>query len=177
VGSSIISNGRFVRGAAGFAGEFGHIKVVPGGRLCGCGERGCLEAYAGGHNLIAQMREAVQGPTPTMLSTLSGNDPHKLTPVLLEEAAHQGDAVAQGIYGAVAGHLALAIANQVTVLNPARLILGGGVLSRTPGLMQRIRDGVTAWTNTNARAAVTVVSAALGDDSGLIGAGLLATAE
>ncbi|HLL53284.1 MAG TPA: ROK family protein [Myxococcaceae bacterium] len=177
VGSSLISNGRFVRGAAGVAGEFGHIKVVPGGRLCGCGERGCLEAYAGGHNLIAQMRDAIQGTSPTLLSTLSGNDPRKLTPVLLEEAALKGDAAAKAIYEAVAGHLSLAIANQVTVLNPARLILGGGVLSRTPGLLQRIRDGVAAWTNANARAAVSVVTAELGDDSGLIGAGLLATAD
>jgi glucokinase len=177
VGSSLISNGRFVRGATGVAGEFGHIKVVPGGRLCGCGERGCLEAYVGGHNLIAQMREAIQGSTATLLSSLSGNDPHKLTPVLLEEAAQKGDAVARGIYDAAGNHLALAIANQLTVLNPARLILGGGVLSRTPGLLQRIREGVTAWTNANARASVTVVTAELGDDSGLIGAGLLATAE
>lgn len=177
VGSCIVSDGRLVRGASGVAGELGHIKVVPNGRLCGCGERGCLEAYAGGHNLIVQMQEALRGTAPTLLSTLSGNDPAKLNPVLLEEAAAKGDAVAKAIYDAAAGHLALAIANQVTVLNPARLILGGGVINRTPGLQRRIREGVTTFSNVVSRGAVSVVLAELGDDSGLIGAGLLAAVE
>src|SRR5262245_5034261 len=57
VGSSMIANGQLVRGCGGVAGELGHTKVVPGGRRCGCGELGCLEAYAGGHNLIALARE------------------------------------------------------------------------------------------------------------------------
>ena len=57
VGSAIIAGGHLVDGGGGVAGELGHIKVVPGGRRCGCGELGCLEAYVGGHNLIAQTRE------------------------------------------------------------------------------------------------------------------------
>lgn len=177
VGSCVVAAGRMVRGATGVAGEFGHIKVVPNGRLCGCGERGCLEAYASGHNLILQMQEAIAGTTPTLLSTLSGNDPAKLNPAVLEEAVAKGDAVAKEIYERGVGFLALAIANQLTVLNPARLILGGGVLNHTRGILPRIREGVERYTNFNARSAVQVVTAELGDDSGLIGAGLLAVGD
>ncbi len=174
VGSAIIANGLLVSGASGVAGEFGHIKVVPGGRPCGCGERGCLEAYAGGHNLILQMKEAVEASPQGALRRLSGGDAAKLNPVLLEQAAKDGDAQAVEIYERACGHLALGIANQVTVLNPARLILGGGVLLRCPGMRARIVDGVQQYSAMVSRAKLAVLDAALGDDSGLIGAGLLA---
>jgi glucokinase len=175
VGSSIISGGRQLTGATGVAGEFGHIKVVPGGRLCGCGEHGCLEAYVGGHNLHRLMREAVErlGPA-TRMHAMAGGDLTRLTSVLLEEAAQHGDPAAKEIYDQAAFHLGLAVANQVTVLNPARLILGGGVINHCPGLRQRVEEHVYTYANANARAAVQVRSAALGDDSGLIGAALLA---
>lgn len=175
VGSTTIANGRLVRGSTGVAGEFGHIKVVIDGRRCGCGERGCLEAYAGGHNLIAQMKEALQAGKPTELLRSCGGDATKLTPALLELESDGGDVVAQSIYLPAIGYLSLAIANQVTFLNPARVILGGGVLNHAPGMRRRIRDAIAQYTSVTSRAAVAVVEAALGDDSGLIGAGLLAS--
>ncbi|MGQ0503999.1 MAG: ROK family protein [Myxococcaceae bacterium] len=161
VGSALIVNGTLTTGATGVAGEFGHIKVIPDGRECGCGERGCLEAYAGGHSLIAQMKER----------GLGGAEPN---PALLEKAAMERHAASRELYDAVAHHLSLAIANQVTVLNPARVILGGGVLMNCPGLRQRISAGVEKYASRTSRAAVTLCDAALGDDSGIIGAGLLA---
>jgi glucokinase len=85
-----------------------------------------------------------------------------------------GDQAAMEIYGTAASHLGMAIANQVTLLNPARLILGGGVLRHAPGLCKVVEEHVRSFTNGNARAAVEVRGAALGDDSGLIGAALLA---
>jgi len=177
VGSSIISGGRQLTGATGVAGEFGHTKVVPGpeGRPCGCGEHGCLEAYVGGHNLHRLMREAVERlGAATRLHAMASGDLSRLTSASLEEAAEAGDPAAKEIYDAAARHLGVATANQVTVLNPARLILGGGVLNHCPGLRRRVEEHVTAFTNANARKAVQVKPAALGDDSGLIGAALLA---
>jgi len=175
VGSSMISGGRQLVGATGVAGEFGHIKVVPGGLPCGCGERGCLEAYVGGHNLHRLMREAVDRlGAATRLQEMSGGDQAKLTSVLLEQAAELGDPAAKEIYDAAALHLGVATANMVTVLNPARLILGGGVINHCPGLRKKVEEAVLTYANANARGAVEVKSAALGDDAGLIGAGLLA---
>jgi glucokinase len=174
VGSAIIANGQLVRGANGVGAELGHVKVVPGGRTCGCGELGCLEAYAGGHNLIRQAQELLQEGSAPQLARLCGADPARLTPATLEQAADAGDAAAQAVHARAAQMLALAVANQITVLNPARLILGGGVLTHCPGLHRRVLEGVQAWSSRTSREGLLVADAELGDDSGLIGAALLA---
>lgn len=87
------------------------------------------------------------------------------TPSDLERLAEAGDATAKRLYDFAVGHLALAIANQVTVLNPGVLVLGGGVLSRGPGMVQRIRDTVARRSTVASSAAVKVLMASLGDDS------------
>ncbi len=142
VGSAIIANGQLVRGAGGVAGELGHTKVIPGGRRCGCGELGCLEAYAGGHNLIAQARELMAAGRSPVLTGLTGGEPARLTPVTLEKAAEAGDAAAKEIHERAGQMLGMAVANMVTVLNPARLILGGGVLMNCAGLRHHVEEGV-----------------------------------
>jgi glucokinase len=159
VGSAIIDDGRLLHGATGVAAEFGHVKVqLEGGRLCGCGDHGCLEAYVGGAKLGEWMHE--EGLTGTASE--------------LEARAQAGDPTAKRLYDVAVGHLALAVANQVTVLNPAVLVLGGGVLSRCPGMVAHIRQVVGHRAAVAARRAVHVELARLGDDSGLVGAALLA---
>lgn len=173
VGSCIIANGQLVRGTGGVAGELGHTKVVPGGRLCGCGELGCLEAYAGGHNLIAQARELLSAGRSAELTRLTGGDPARLTPVTLEEAAEARDPGALEIHERAGQMLGMAVANMVTVLNPARLILGGGVLMNCPGLRRHLEEGVRSLASMVSREHLSINMAELGDDSGLIGAALL----
>lgn len=177
VGSAIIANAQLVEGASGVAAELGHVKVLPGGRLCGCGERGCLEAYVGGMNLVSQMREAVGASSGKKLLELAGGKEELLTPVVLERAALAQDPAAVEIYERAVGFLALAVANQVTMLNPARLILGGGVLNNCPGIHRRVVEGVRQLSSWVSRQAVQVSPAALGDDAGLIGAALLAAQD
>ncbi|MFL5343860.1 MAG: ROK family protein [Hyalangium sp.] len=174
VGSCIIANNQLVRGAGGVAGELGHTKVVPNGRRCGCGELGCLEAYAGGHNLIAQARELLASGRSTVLAQLAGGDPNRITPVTLEQAADAGDLGAREIHERAGHMLGMAIANMVTVLNPARLIIGGGVLTHCPGLRRHVMEGVQAFASNTSREGLLIADAELGDDSGLIGAALLA---
>ncbi|MBZ4375920.1 ROK family protein [Corallococcus sp. AS-1-6] len=173
VGSAIISDGRLVNGGGGVAGELGHIKVVPGGRLCGCGEHGCLEAYAGGHNLIAQTKELLASGSSRVLEKLTNDDPDTITPVTLETAADAGDVKAKEIHSRAAQFLALAVANYVTVLNPSRLVLGGGVLTHCPGIKRQVLDGVQQWSSRVSREGLLIADAELGDDSGIIGAALL----
>lgn len=178
VGSAIISGGRLLKGAGGAAGEFGHLKVVPeNGRLCGCGETGCLEAYMGGHHLIAQMRDTIDSGRPTVLRELAEREGSIFSPVMLEEAALAGDPEAKLIYDRAVGALALAIANQVTVLNPGALVIGGGVLSRCSHMRQVVAQGVARWSSRVSQRVLEIADAALGDDSGLIGAALLGAGE
>ncbi len=174
VGSAIIANGKLLDGAGGVAGELGHIKVVPGGRRCGCGEQGCLEAYVGGHNLSAQTRELLAAGRSPKLVELTGGDPARITPVTLEQAAEAGDGPSREVYERAAQFLAVAVANQVTVLNQTRLILGGGVLVNCPGLRRRAVEGVQLYATQTSREGLFIAEAELGDDSGLIGAALLA---
>jgi glucokinase len=175
VGSAIIARGQPLRGARGVAGEFGHIKVQPAnGRPCGCGQQGCLEAYVGGVNLLAQMRDLHQRGQAGALLALTRNDPAAFTPAVLERAASSGDPGAQGIYEPAVDYLSVAIANQITLLNPARLILGGGVLMNCPGMRERIREGIQHHSTQVSLKGFTVAEAALGDDSGIIGAAMLA---
>ncbi|NOK19159.1 ROK family protein [Corallococcus carmarthensis] len=173
VGSAIIADGRLVHGGGGVAGELGHIKVVPGGRLCGCGEHGCLEAYAGGHNLIAQTKELLASGASRVLEQLTQDDPDTITPVTLETAADAGDAKAKEIHDRASHFLAVAVANYVTVLNPSRLVLGGGVLTHCPGIKRQVLDGVQQWSSRVSREGLLIADAELGDDSGIIGAALL----
>lgn len=159
VGSAIIAHGRLVDGASGVAAEFGHIKVVAqGGRRCGCGEDGCLEAYAGGHNLTRWMQEEGLTGAP--------ND--------LEARALAGDATARRLYDFAVGNLALAIANQVTMLNPGALVLGGGVLFGCPGMVRVITGTVEQRSARVARAGLRILLAELKDDAGMVGAAMLA---
>ncbi|MBI3182348.1 MAG: ROK family protein [Myxococcales bacterium] len=174
VGSAIIANGQLVHGATGVAGELGHTKVVPGGRRCGCGEQGCLEAYAGGRNLILQMNEAVAEHRGGRLLELAGGDPSRLSPAVLEQAAKEGNPAAKEIYERAAGYLGLASANMVTVLNPALLLLGGGVLAHAPGLFRSVEEAVAQLSSWVSRQELKVLPAALGDEAGIIGAALLA---
>ncbi|XXF77235.1 ROK family protein [Myxococcaceae bacterium GXIMD 01537] len=174
VGGAIIANGQLVNGGGGVAGELGHVKVVPGGRQCGCGELGCLEAYAGGHHLIAQGRELLARGRSAILLELTEGEPARLTPATLERAAEMGDPDVREVYERASAFLSLSVANMVTLLNPARLILGGGVLRYCPGLRQRLLEGVQMYASQTSREGLFVADAELGDDSGLIGAGLLA---
>jgi glucokinase len=162
VGSAIICRGQLLEGARGAAGELGHVKLGGGHTaLCGCGQRGCLEAYAGGSNLQKHMAE--QG--------LEGGATE------LEAAARQGNSVAQKLHHFVCEQLGLAIANAVSLLNPEVLVLGGGVLRHCPRMLEAVEEGVRRNASSVAMEGLTIRRASLGDDSGLLGVALLAASR
>lgn len=176
VGGGLILGGELYEGSTGVAGEIGHTKVVPDGRLCGCGEHGCLEAYCGGHNLSAQVAEAIAAGRRTSLEPLAAGG-RRVTAGEIEKAALEGDALARGLWETCFRYLSVAIANLATVLNPSRLILGGGVLLTSPVLKQRVREEARRLTLAAARGNLKIVDATLGDDSGVVGAALRATSS
>lgn len=170
VGAGLVLDGRLYEGARGVAGELGHIKVQPGGRVCGCGELGCLEAYAGGHNLGKRAAEAMAEGRPTRLEV-----PEGLTPSarMLAMAAAQGDALSLELLEGAAALVGVAAANVVTLLNPEVLVLGGGVLAGSPVVRQGVEQAVRAHASRASLARLIIVDAVLGDDAGLIGAAFL----
>lgn len=178
VGSGLILGGRLHDGAQGVAGELGHIKVRlprPGftPRRCGCGQLGCLEAYTSGVNVAARVREEIAAGAATRVLELAEGDLARVTASVVEEAHALGDAYAVALWDEVSELLGLAVANLVTLLNPARLILGGGVLLGAPRLaaltLRRFDDAVSR----SATRGLTVERAWLGDDAGVIGAAVL----
>jgi glucokinase len=178
VGSGLILGGRLHEGARGIAGEFGHVKVRPARpetapRRCGCGEMGCLEAYTSGMNVAARVREELQAGARTSVLALAGGDLARVSASLVDEAWRGGDAYARALWDEVGDLLGTAIANLVTLLNPARLILGGGVLLGCPSLADLVRARLDAAVSRSARIGLTVERAWLGDDAGVIGAAVL----
>jgi glucokinase len=186
VGAGIILGGKLQEGASGVGGEFGHVVVHPGGRSCGCGQRGCLEAYAGGHNLAAWARDDLR--IALAAARASGQhypaagrrlleivgEPEKVTAAAMEKAAHEGDELSRRLLEEAGTLLGVALANLVTLLNPSLLLLGGGLLNGSPRMMQAATAGIDAHASKASRSALRIGAPALGENAGVVGAALLA---
>jgi glucokinase len=175
IGSGAIVDGRLVEGFNGTALELGHTKVVidESARPCACGLRGCVEAYVGGDLLTKRARLELSQGIRSAAVRMAGNA-DQVTLSHLDAAAAEGDAYALELFAEVAPLLGLVLANAVTTLNPQRLILGGGVLSRTPVLREHVVAGFEVAVNPPARHGLEVVDSTLGDAAGRLGAALLA---
>ncbi len=169
IGAGLVLDGRLYAGASHLAGEIGHAKVVlEGGRLCGCGEHGCLEAYASGTNIAQRAHEELQGRASLAIELAGSVD--AIHAGHLDEAARRGDAYALGLWDEVSRHAGLALGAAVTLLNPSRLVLGGGVLKGAPLLGDRVRERLMHATNPPSREGLQIVETSLGDHAGVLGA-------
>ena len=171
IGSGLIINGKLVRGASNAAGEIGHIKLdMTGGPLCGCGDRGCLEAFASGPGIVAMAEEYIKGGKSTKYRELANPD---ITPYIVAEAAKQGDPVAKKIFAIAGEYIGIGLASVVNLLNPEKIIIGGGVAAAGEILINPISESLKKRAMHIAGAAVQVVPALLGNTAGVIGASLL----
>jgi glucokinase len=170
VGGGLILDGRPYRGAAGNAGELGHLTVDWRGRQCGGGRRGCLEAYASGTNIAARAREVLAADaTPSSLRDLE-----EVTARDVAEAARAGDPLAGSIWDETTAILASAVANILDVFNPELVVLGGGVTRAGDQLLVPVRDGALAQAMGPAAKAGRVVLAELGDSVAVVAAACVA---
>ncbi len=171
IGSGLIVNGKLVRGASNAAGELGHIKLqMEGGPLCGCGDQGCLEAFASGPAIVAMAEEYIKGGKSTKYRELAKNE---ITPYYVCEAAKQGDVVAKKIFEIIGTYIGTGLASVVNLLNPEKIVIGGGVADAGDFLFNPIKDALKKRTMPIQGAAVQVVHAELGNTAGVIGASLL----
>ncbi len=177
VGGGIVLDGRLHRGAFGVAGELGHFRVVPDGRVCGCGNRGCWEQYASGTALVREARDQIAqgGREAQDLLDRAGGDVQQITGPLITEAAQAGDVFAVEQLAELGRWLGGGIASMAAVLDPAVVVIGGGVAAAGDLLLEPVRthfrDNLTGIDH---RPVLDIRPARLGNKAGLIGAADLA---
>jgi glucokinase len=161
VGAGLVLGGRLWRGQHFQAGEIGHMPIEPGGRPCGCGMRGCLEAYVGGASLAARMREDLAAGASSALRDLAGGDPARVSARLWTRAIRAGDAYALALRDEFVARLAHGLAALVMILDPERIALGTIVSLNADLFLDRIRAALRERVWEEVRG-VEVVAAALG---------------
>jgi glucokinase len=177
IGGGIVVNGEIYRGAFGTAAEFGHLRVVPEGHLCGCGARGCFEQYASGNALMRHTRESISA-TPDMAHNLLARGDGTiagLTGAHITDAAREGDAVALAAFNTTGQWLGAGIATLSVILDPAVVVIGGGVIDAGEILLAPTREALHRYMPfAGKHPAPTIIAAELGNEAGLVGVADLA---
>jgi glucokinase len=170
IGGGLIINNKLHLGIGGAGGELGHVIVDLYGDACGCGSKGCVEAYASGPAIAAMgMKAVVQGLT-TSLAEMCGDDLNKITPELVCQAALAGDAIAKDIYERAGRYIGIGVASIITAINPRRVVFGGGVAAAGELILDPIRRTVQSRVTLININEVHIVLATLGNNAGLVGA-------
>jgi glucokinase len=139
IGGGAVANGAVLRGANGFAGEFGHMVVDPTGPPCPCGRRGCWERYASGSGLAMLAREAATGHRLRDVVRHAGGDPQAVRGEHVQAAAREGDPEALAVIDEFSRWVALGLANLTNALDPAMFVLGGGLATGSDLYLDPIR--------------------------------------
>ena len=177
IGGGIVLDGQLYRGRYGIGAEFGHLRVVAGGRRCGCGQHGCWEQYCSGRALLHEAREIadVQRGWGKRLLELGGGRPEGIEAQEVTTAAREGDEAALACFEEVGGWLGQGLADLAALLDPGRFVVGGGVADAGELLLGPARamfgQRLTGGTH---RPRAEIVPARLGNHAGLVGAADLA---
>ncbi|ANZ58240.1 glucokinase [Fructilactobacillus lindneri] len=174
VGGGVIANGKLLHGVNGGAGEIGHIAVQPNGYLCTCGKKGCLETYASATGIVrvaGDMAKEFNGTS--RLAELEQTD-EKITSKLIFYLADNGDILANQVVDKVCFYLGLALSDIGNTLNPASIIIGGGVSNAGNTLLQPTTKYFQQNAFTSVRDSTKIKLAELGNDAGVIGAASMA---
>jgi glucokinase len=177
IGGGIVLDGRLYRGRFGIGAEFGHMQVVPNGRRCGCGQRGCWEQYCSGRALLHEAREIadVQKEWGKRLLELGDGRPEGIEALEVTTAAQEGDPAALACFEAVGSSLGQGLADLASTLDPAVFVIGGGVADTGELLLAPARRVYAErLTGTTHRPHAAIRLAALGNEAGMVGAADLA---
>lgn len=175
IGGACIYEGKIIRGRTGSCMEIGHLQVQSDGRLCGCGQRGCLESVASRLAISAEAAVAVcRGEAPA-LQKLAGTDLAQIKSGMLAKSVKAGDLAIEAILRNASRQIGTAVANVVNLLAPDIVVLGGGLVEALPelilGEVKKIvcRQSMQAFTKD-----IKIVTAKLGDNATVMGAAALA---
>jgi len=173
IGGGVILEGKIWRGTWGMAGEVGHVIVEPNGHPCGCGGWGCVEQYAAGPAMVRLAREAWAAGEIPRSPDHPDLDPEQLTPALLYRAAKAGCPVSRKVFETSATYLGILITGLLNVLNVPLFALGGGVSASFDLLYPTAREVVRRRAYRIPGENVRLERALLGNEAGVIGAGML----
>ncbi len=171
VGGGMVLCGRLFRGTNDAGAELGHVVIATGGRWCGCGNRGCLEAYASATAVVGRTREAIEAGEASSLS-----DAADLTAKAVFAAANEGDILAGRIVEETADYLGVGIASILHVVNPEMVVLTGGMMGAGEPFLGRVRERVRQTAFERAWSVCEIRGSTLGGDAGILGAALAAEA-
>ena len=173
VGGGVVIDGRVYHGSQNTAGELGHTIVEPNGRYCGCGNQGCLEAYAGAKNIVERTQEKIETGRSTILTTATTKGV-SLTPKKIAAAAQSGDPLAIEVFAETGRYIGIALTSIAHILNPQIAVIGGGIAEAGEKLLfESIRTELSKRAM-DIPARMKIVKAYLGNDAGIVGAAMLA---
>lgn len=178
IGSGLILEARPFNGSRGAAGELGHMIVRPGGALCSCGRRGCVEAYAGRRSMAAVAAAMVDAGRKTSLFSIRDDERKtKLTSKVWARALHESDELARQLFDMAVETLGIGVASVINMLDVELVVIGGGLAEKLgQGLADRIQAAAAPWM-LRPNPELAWAPAALGDDAGVVGAAALARAS
>ncbi|WP_066633411.1 ROK family protein [Desulfolucanica intricata] len=174
VGGGLILNGNLYQGAAGGAGEIGHMILEPDGPQCTCGSRGCLEALSSGTAMARRAVELVEAGHGRAVLALAGGEKKRITSRTVARAAADGDPEAAEIIGSAARYLGIGLVNLVNLLHPELIVLGGGVMQIGEPIWSGIRREIDSRALEVAKKKLRLAPARLGARAGVMGAAALA---
>jgi glucokinase len=174
IGGAIFINGRLYRGPGGSAGEFGHVTVDENGPLCCCGSNGCLEAMASGAAIMQAVRTAIEKGVDSKVRDLAHGDLERISIECITEAAIQNDPLAFRILDEAIGHIGVALADVVNLLNPSVVVFGGGLFRAAPQfLLDALKRPLRQRALEKSASEVQLKVSRLGAEAGALGAARL----
>jgi glucokinase len=173
VGGGIIIDKKIYSGFNGAAGEVGHIVIILDGRQCGCGRKGCWEAYASATGLIKTTREYMQEHPETLMWELAGGDLAKVSGRTAFDAMRKGDEGGQHVVDLYIKHLAAGIIDMINIFQPEVLCIGGGISNEGDYLLKPLQKLVDEARYTRGVPQTVIKRAELGNDAGIVGAAML----
>ncbi len=173
IGGGLVIAGKLFHGPRFSAAEIGHLVINENGPLCSCGNHGCVETYVGSGHFVEEVRRRLKNGEKSILSGWAKRDKSGITPLGVAQAAKQGDRFSKRVWREAGEHLGTALVGLVNILNPQKIILGGGLAQNGEILFKPVVQTIMKKAFPIAARSVKVVPAKLGVDAGLIGAASL----
>ncbi|WP_300341320.1 ROK family protein [Fusobacterium sp.] len=170
IGGGIYIEGKLISGFTGAGGEVGHMKLVKDGRLCGCGQNGCFEAYASATGLVREATSRLTVNKNNMLYSMIDGDIERLEAKDIFDAAKKGDKFSMDLVDYEAEYLAMGIGNILNIINPEKIVLGGGVAMAGDILLSPMKKKLEKYALGVTLENLEIVQGVLGNEAGIKGA-------